>query len=234
MALINKLSAIGNAIREKTGKTDLFTLDQMPEEIKGIETGGNGFAYTKYAKTLTFTTDFEEVTEDVYLDLSKMTSIRDLMRTVVNCEKLTVKVSDLCTSFYGAFWGTLANEGLKTIEIVGDTSSVTTFGSAFRNRKNLESVLGEIDFSSSANNITDLFMNNQILKEFYPKAETIKVSMNLNNSPLYTDESIQAIINGLADLTGETAKTLTLHATVKGKLTEEQIASITSKNWTLA
>lgn len=40
MALINKLSAIGDAIREKTGKTELLTLDQMPVEIKAIETGG--------------------------------------------------------------------------------------------------------------------------------------------------------------------------------------------------
>lgn len=40
MALINKLSAIGDAIREKTGKEDLLTLDQMPEEIRGISGGG--------------------------------------------------------------------------------------------------------------------------------------------------------------------------------------------------
>ena len=42
MALINKLSAIGNAIREKTGKENLLTLDQMPEEIRGISGGGGG------------------------------------------------------------------------------------------------------------------------------------------------------------------------------------------------
>ena len=40
MALINKLSAIGDAIREKTGKEDLLTLEQMPEEIRGISGGG--------------------------------------------------------------------------------------------------------------------------------------------------------------------------------------------------
>ena len=40
MALINKLSSIGDAIREKTGKTGLLTLDQMPAEIAGIETSG--------------------------------------------------------------------------------------------------------------------------------------------------------------------------------------------------
>lgn len=40
MAIIDKLSAIGDAIREKTGSTDLLTLDQMPGIIEGIQTGG--------------------------------------------------------------------------------------------------------------------------------------------------------------------------------------------------
>lgn len=40
MALTDKLSAIGEAIRFKTGKTDTLTLDQMPTEIESIETGG--------------------------------------------------------------------------------------------------------------------------------------------------------------------------------------------------
>ena len=40
MALTDKLSAIGNAIRAKTGRTELLTLDAMPNEIASIETGG--------------------------------------------------------------------------------------------------------------------------------------------------------------------------------------------------
>ena len=40
MALTNKLSAIGDAIRAKTGKTELLTLAEMPAEIEAIETGG--------------------------------------------------------------------------------------------------------------------------------------------------------------------------------------------------
>ena len=39
MALINKLTAIADAIRAKTGKEDTLTLDQMPLEIAGIQTG---------------------------------------------------------------------------------------------------------------------------------------------------------------------------------------------------
>ena len=40
MALTDKLSAIGDAIRVKTGKTDLIPLDQMPTEIASIQSCG--------------------------------------------------------------------------------------------------------------------------------------------------------------------------------------------------
>ena len=40
MALIDKLTAIADAIRGKTGKTGALTLDQMAAEIAGIQTGG--------------------------------------------------------------------------------------------------------------------------------------------------------------------------------------------------
>jgi hypothetical protein len=42
MALTDKLTAIADAIRGKTGKTDGLTLDQMAAEIAGIEAGGGG------------------------------------------------------------------------------------------------------------------------------------------------------------------------------------------------
>lgn len=40
MALTDKLIAIGDAIRDKTGDTSKYTLDEMPTAISGIETGG--------------------------------------------------------------------------------------------------------------------------------------------------------------------------------------------------
>ena len=42
MALIDKLTAIANAIRSKTGKSATLTLDEMPTEIASIETGSGG------------------------------------------------------------------------------------------------------------------------------------------------------------------------------------------------
>lgn len=64
MALTNKLTAIADAIRGKTGKTEEMTLDQMATEIAGIVTGGGGtdgelpignykFAYGQFTPTKT-------------------------------------------------------------------------------------------------------------------------------------------------------------------------------------
>ena len=40
MALTDKLKAIADAIRSKTGNTDSMTLDQMATEVSNISTGG--------------------------------------------------------------------------------------------------------------------------------------------------------------------------------------------------
>lgn len=51
MALIDKLSAIGSAIREKTGGTELLTLDAMPVAIQGIQAGGGKLKYIQMVKS---------------------------------------------------------------------------------------------------------------------------------------------------------------------------------------
>lgn len=54
MALTDKLTAIADAIRGKTGTTDGLTLDGMAEAVNGLEVGGGGFpngtewSYEKY------------------------------------------------------------------------------------------------------------------------------------------------------------------------------------------
>lgn len=60
------------------------------------------------------------------------------------------------------------------------------------------------------------------------------MSLRLNVSNNFTVNSMVAMFNSLKDLTGETAKTLTLGSTNLAKLTDEQKAIATNKNWTLA
>ena len=60
------------------------------------------------------------------------------------------------------------------------------------------------------------------------------MSLRLDVSNNLTVDSIVAMFNSLKDLTGTTAKTLTLGSTNLAKLTDEQKAIATNKNWTLA
>ena len=88
--------------------------------------------------------------------------------------------------------------------------------------------------TSNGTNFTDMFVLCHALKNISFVAGCIKKSIWFARSDKLTDESIQSIIDGLADLTGQTAQTITFHTTIKNKLTEEQIASATSKNWNIA
>jgi ribonuclease HIII len=64
---------------------------------------------------------------------------------------------------------------------------------------------------------------------------TIGQSINFKGSPRLSDESIDSIIEHLKDLTGATAKTLTVHTTVYNKIVSSgKDALITAKNWSLA
>lgn len=60
------------------------------------------------------------------------------------------------------------------------------------------------------------------------------MSLRLNVSNNLTVDSMVAMFSSLKDLTGDTAKTLTLGSTNLAKLTDEQKAIATNKNWTLA
>ena len=62
---------------------------------------------------------------------------------------------------------------------------------------------------------------------------SIDVSFSVSASPELDEETRQSIVVHLKDLTDLETQTLTLHKTVGEKLTAEQKAAITAKNWTL-
>lgn len=93
MALINKLTAIGNAIRSKTGGTDKLTLDQMPNAIRSIS--GSGSSENRLAalcdNTLTAVTaeDFGAATrikENTFFDNTNLTSV-EIPNTITSIGK---------------------------------------------------------------------------------------------------------------------------------------------------
>lgn len=147
----------------------------------------------------------------------------------INCPALVANIQQMLYS-NAAF-----DDTLKRVTFNVDTENCGNASNAFTGLRALEVIDGKpLDFSSvtSASN-TNAFPNCVSLKEVRFVPNSIKVSIKLANSSLLSTDTIQSIIDGLADLTGGTAQTLTLHATVGAKLTDTQKATITAKNWTL-
>ena len=138
------------------------------------------------------------------------------------CSKVTSKVvfKDFDTSAVTnmSYMFDLCNN-LTTLDVSNfNTSAVTNMSSMFYGCSKLTSIIGT-----------------HTLEEVH--AGTIKalkgtkVSLYLSNSPNLERASILALFYGLADLTGNTAQTVTLHATAKARLTAEDIKIATDKNW---
>ena len=116
--------------------------------------------------------------------------------------------------------------------VVDTKVAITAYGNcsnAFGNATKLKRT--HIIFNG-ATNVANMFLNCTALEELYCEGE-LTLSLSLAQSNLLNATSVQSVIDCLADLTGQTAQTLTLHATVGANLTQAQKDAISAKNWTL-
>lgn len=121
---------------------------------------------------------------------------------------------------------------LELVDLTEFSTKLKTVTNFFARQTKLINVLGSLDLSECTT-ITNIVLGCVALQEIRFVAETIKNNITFSNSNLLTEESIQSIIGGLADLTGQTSRTVTFHSSIKINLTDEQLLQITSKNWKL-
>ncbi len=161
-----------------------------------------------------------------YQILSQVTTNTTVEHLTINGAK-DGRISQLSYAFNG-----IQDTTLKRFTVNCDFSNVGNFDNAF-NIRGLEIIDGiPIDMSSSTN--CNAFAATMSLREVRFAPLSIKARISFGQAPNLSNGTIQSIIDGLADLTGETAQTLTLHKEVGAKLTDEQKAVITVKNWILA
>lgn len=220
--------------------TEGVYVDPSYDYNKGYEDGKNSVVpIERYAVNIRFENLNLFGKEDVVLNLDNATSLESLYypetsnKTVkhitVNCPN---KIASLRQSFCGT---SMYDQTLEHITLNVDTSLCEWWVRSFFRMYALKIIDGTPLNPVSCNNngIGNLFASCAEVQEVRFVENSIKHNINFSSCPKLSDESIQSIIDGLADLTGGTAQTLTLHATVGGKLTDEQKATITAKNWTL-
>ena len=107
----------------------------------------------------------------------------------------------------------------------------TNFSGIFNYSYTIEEI-GTMDISS-ATNVLNMFNGCTGLKRITFAPYCINLSISFANCGLLDDASVQSIVDGLADLTGQTAQKLTFHATVGANMTQAQKDAVSAKNWTL-
>ena len=169
-----------------------------------------------------FTPKYDINSANSYM-MFRMSNITDLGAAIQNSgRKLTMSDGRLEYTFQ-------ACKKLENVDGIEFTNPLTnvTYGFSFCTQlKRIQT----LPISESANSLS--FTNIPLLEDI-SFAGIIPVSISFAHSKNLTTTSVQSIIDHLKDLSGQTAQTLTLHADVVARMTDEQRASITAKNWTL-
>lgn len=232
-------NGMADAVRViQSGEESEFGESYWVENLSGRTAYGNLF-YQWKSETIPFIdtsngTSFggflerSKIKEVPPLDFSKGSNFMSTFNYATNLSKVPLMNLSSATRVDNMFNSCLS---LECIE-VENTSKIGNWNGFAANCTKLK-VVKTLDLSGRTST-GDLFQNTTKTETLLFVPNTIKLSITFKGMSLLTDESVQSIIAGLADLTGATAQTVTFNATVKAKLTDEQKTQITSKNWILA
>ena len=127
-----------------------------------------------------------------------------------------------------------------------DTNNVTNMNWMFEYCRSLQSLDLSNFVTNNVTNMNNIFVGcrnlttliggrtiDEVLSNNISTFNGLKINISLD-STILDRASLRALINGLSDLTGSTSQKLTLGSTLIAKLTEEDIAVATAKNWTIS
>lgn len=170
---------------------------------------------------------------DQYLKVPRYAvSISGMFRSVKQLTDFTLDLSE--AENLNQLNNFIMQTSMTTLHIIGEfpTNKNVQMRDVFRENYSLTAITGTPLNASKWLLAGDTFVYTPKLEYIRFVPSTIGFSISFSQSSVLSDDSIQSIIDGLATVT--TACTLTLHATVKDKLTDEQKSTIESKGWTLA
>lgn len=184
-----------------------------------VSGGGGGTNYLNYAKKVVFEDLFPSAVVDI--SLPEATALDGIFAVSYTASYTSIKITfaKQITNMSRAFYAYRAGVPLTSVELVGDTSTVTNWGDCFYGQMNLVEIKGSpLDFTSATVVTAFGFGNaNRALTSleyirFVPS--TIKKSISFINCTALTNASIVSIANGLY----AGAFTLTLSSSISDKL----------------
>ena len=204
----------------------------------GSSTFPDGFEWAKYTDTVVID-DYDTFAEGetLTLNLPNVTDLSDALggktkkvkHLIVNCDK------PIKTAGRVFYFSSSSRPIIERITLNVDFSQCTNMAQFFANTfEYLKIVDGTPINFSSATGIGQFCYLCRALEYIRIEPNSIKGKADFSGSYSLDNDSVQSIIDGLADLTGGTAQTLTLHADVIAELTDDQLTVIAQKNWNVA
>lgn len=239
-----KMTAIADAIRSKTGGTDKLGLDGMASSVEDVYDKGKQAEHdafwdvyqvngTRQGYTYAFSNSgWDNAIFKPKYDIKPTGSCACMFQnsSIRNFDECGVTIDfSKGTNFNNLFYYCWDLRELPTIDCTNCTALIGVFGQCGSLKK-----IGCFKIrQDGSNTFTSPFLACKKLEDITIDG-VIGSNISFGDAPLLITASVQSIITSLKDLTGGTAQTLTLHADVKAKLTDAQRAQITAKNWTLA
>lgn len=237
--LQNAKADIKSAIEGKGVEVGNGTIDTYAEKIGEISVGGSGLE--RYATLINLENLNLFGTEEVVLNLDNAKSLEDFYLSRGETQNKTVKhITVNCpnqiNSMRAAFSGSSYPDNfLEHITLNADTSKCEWWINVFFRMYKLKTIDGMPlnPIKVNGNGFQNCFGQSDQIEQIRFVEKSILRGISFSATDKLSDESIQSIINGLADLTGQTAQTLDLHANIILKLTDEQLTQISNKNWSV-
>lgn len=249
MAIIDKLKEIGNAIREKTGKTELILLSDIPKEIDTVFNEGRkaqnsdfwdafqndgdrtdyyaGFAGVGWTNELFKPKHSINPIGSAYGIFQKSMISGDLVE-IAKEQNIEIDFSN-ATSLQYAF----ANTAFSRIGVI-NASNCASLIRAFETNLTLKIIDKIVLNDKGTTSLANAFNACSALEEIRFDGVIGANDINFESCKLLSRESLMSIINALKDRSGEsTAFTCTLGAENLAKLTADEIKTATDKGWTL-
>lgn len=191
MALIEKITAVADAIRAKTGNSAAMTLDGMAEAVEGIQTGGSGDGYDVVDAIIDgsiteISSNVESIAEYAFHRHTMLTDVEFPRATLVRGYAFT-RCTNLKTVYLPSVIniGTYAFQNCESLTEVYFPSATTVEASAFTNCSQLKTAnLPSLEsIASSA-----FYGSNRLTTAEFPCATSIADKAFQNCSSLKTTD----------------------------------------------
>ena len=256
MATVNeKMTAIADAIRDKTAETDALSLDDMAESIPKVYDAGKKSQYDEFWDCLQYSGDRKD-----YIGVFSGRGWNE-ENFIPKYDIKPVRAGYMFCNDYN--WGSSDYNGIKDLPACLERAGVVL---DFSDCTDLTCIwgfscvehIGVVDTRKCRLNQTFYYASNLhtideiILKDDGSQTFTnapfggctalanvtftgcIGENISFSNSPALTYKSIISVISALKPLAASVTKILTLHADAKARLSESDIAIATQKGWTIA